>query len=723
MSRKKVRKMLSLLVAVIMVCLSMAVMGPVPVLAAGTTYYVDPVGGLDTNNGTSTGTPWKTMSKLNGRTFAAGDSILFKGGTTISGEFDIDDSGTSGSPITIGSYGTGRATVNAGNGNGIHWVNSAYIVVKDLVIYGSGVSTNRGSGVRIENNLGNNNRKTYVRVDNVTAYNFGFNAASPGNGDCFNGNGIYVGGNHASQKSGFSDVQITNCTAYNNQWCGIAVSGAWQSNPSTYCNTNVIIRNCVTYDNEGNSAYTGNWSGSGIFVNDTDTGTIERCVSYSNGANNPAGAPGGPYGIWLHSSKNVTIQYNESYDNTSAGADGGAWDFDAGCINCTLQYNYSHNNKAGLLIYVYPDAPWYNDNLTARYNIFENDGNTGAYAQVHLMNDGTTDTITNVHIYNNTFYQNSTANREIIYHRGASNVYNVYYRNNIFYSAGAKLLDIVGDNGRVYFQGNNYYSSGTFTISDDGSNYSSLSGWRTATSQEKNGSTNTGYSVNPQLTSPGNGGTIGNAYNLGNLSAYMLQSTSPMINAGLNLNSLFGVNPGSMDFYGNSIPYNTSYDIGAHEYSGGGGTITNLVTNPGFESNVGQDPDYWFTWSGNSGEDANYSEAYDPHGGSNHVSHYKDTTAYNVYTAQTITGLTNGYYTMKAWVKCSGGFTIAQMEAKDFGGTQVAVAIPTTSTYQQITLSNINVTNGQCTIGFWTDTGTTNSYEWIQVDDVEFYKQ
>lgn len=714
------RKWLSTVMVAFVVCLGMSVIGAVKVAAAGTTYYVDSINGVDSNNGTSTSTAWKTMSKLNGKTFVAGDSIFFKGGTTISGEFDINDSGTSGNVITIGSYGTGRATINAGNGDGIHWVNSGYLVVKDLIIYGSGTSTNRGSGVRIENSLGNYDRKSYVRVNNITAYNFGFDAANPGNSDCFNGNGIYVGGNHASQKSGFSDIQITNCTAYNNQWCGIAISGTWQSNPSTYCNTNVLVQNCVTYDNEGNSAYTGNWSGSGIFVNDTDTGTVERCSSYSNGANNPAAAPGGPYGIWLHSSKNVTIQYNESYDNTSAGADGGAWDFDAGCINCTLQYNYSHNNKAGLLIYVYPDAPWYNDNLVVRYNVFENDGNTGEYGQIHLMNDSVTDNITNVQIYNNVFYQNSTSSRKIIYHRGGANVYNVYYRNNIFYSDGAKLLDISGDNNRSYFQGNDYYSSGAFNISDDGANYDSLGAWRTATNQEKNGSTNTGYSINPLLTNPGNGGTIGNAYNLSSLIPYKLQSSSPMINAGLDLYGLFSINPGSVDYFGNSTPNNGSYDIGAHEFLAG---ITNLIVNPGFESNLGQDPTGWLTWSDNGGESANYSEAYTPYSGNNHLSHYKDETPFNMYTYQTRTGLTNGYYTLKAWVKSSGGFTAAQMEAKEFGGTQMNVSIPTTSTYQQITITNINVTNGQCTIGFWTDTGSANNYEWIQVDEVEFYKQ
>jgi hypothetical protein len=50
------------------------------------------------------------------------------------------------------------------------------------------------------------------------------------------------------------------------------------------------------------------------------------------------------------------------------------------------------------------------------------------------------------------------------------------------------------------------------------------------------------------------------------LPAYHLQSTSPMINAGLGLGLLFGLNPGVQDLYGNSIPQSGAYDIGANEY-------------------------------------------------------------------------------------------------------------------------------------------------------------
>ncbi len=49
------------------------------------------------------------------------------------------------------------------------------------------------------------------------------------------------------------------------------------------------------------------------------------------------------------------------------------------------------------------------------------------------------------------------------------------------------------------------------------------------------------------------------------LTAYKLQKDSPLIDGGLDLRSLFGIDPGRRDFYGNPIPSGTGFDIGAHE--------------------------------------------------------------------------------------------------------------------------------------------------------------
>ena len=63
-----------------------------------------------------------------------------------------------------------------------------------------------------------------------------------------------------------------------------------------------------------------------------------------------------------------------------------------------------------------------------------------------------------------------------------------------------------------------------------------------------------GHNVDPQLNSAGHGGTIGNADLLSTLTAYKLRSTSSLRSEGLNLITLFGIQPGTHDFYGNPLP-------------------------------------------------------------------------------------------------------------------------------------------------------------------------
>lgn len=83
----------------------------------GTNYYIKD-GGSDAAAGTSDGTAWGTITKVNSEwaagTFAAGDSILFKRGNTFYGTITVAESGTSGSPIVIGAYGSGDKPIVSG---------------------------------------------------------------------------------------------------------------------------------------------------------------------------------------------------------------------------------------------------------------------------------------------------------------------------------------------------------------------------------------------------------------------------------------------------------------------------------------------------------------------------------------------------------------------------------------------------------------------------------
>ena len=92
--------------------------------ASANTYYFS-ASGNDANTGTSTSTPWKTLSKFNSvfSSLSPGDNVLFNRGNVFYGSITIKKSGTSGSPITIGAYGTGANPVITGFTTVNAWTN------------------------------------------------------------------------------------------------------------------------------------------------------------------------------------------------------------------------------------------------------------------------------------------------------------------------------------------------------------------------------------------------------------------------------------------------------------------------------------------------------------------------------------------------------------------------------------------------------------------------
>lgn len=142
---------------------------------------------------------------------------------------------------------------------------------------------------------------------------------------------------------------------------------------------------------------------------------------------------------------------------------------------------------------------------------------------------------------------------------------------------------------------------------------------------------------------------------------------------------------------------------------------SNLITNPGLESGASQTPTGWSESGANV--DASKSETGNPHAGTYKATHWK-ASAYSVNTFQTKTGLANGTYTLRAWVMSGGGQTTAVMKAENCGGATQTLNIPTSSTWTQIAISNVNVSNGQCTVGF---SSVAAANQWLNFDDVEFF--
>src|SRR5688572_30083429 len=138
------------------------------------TYYVSPTG-QDHKNGTSPTTAWKTISKVNTKNLQAGDTVLFQGGATFSGSlvFDFNDKGTALAPVTIGSYGTGRATLRAGTGGGVSAQNVAGLTFRNLNFVGDGASVNTKDGLNFWNTLAGDVKLQHLYFDQIDVSGFG----------------------------------------------------------------------------------------------------------------------------------------------------------------------------------------------------------------------------------------------------------------------------------------------------------------------------------------------------------------------------------------------------------------------------------------------------------------------------------------------------------------------------------------------------------------------
>ena len=79
-----------------------------------TSYYVDSQIGSDSNNGTSSSSPWRTLAKVNSKSFSAGTHILLKRGDTWRETLSPSSSGEGGNPIVFDAYGTGAAPIISG---------------------------------------------------------------------------------------------------------------------------------------------------------------------------------------------------------------------------------------------------------------------------------------------------------------------------------------------------------------------------------------------------------------------------------------------------------------------------------------------------------------------------------------------------------------------------------------------------------------------------------
>ena len=483
------------------------------------------------------------------------------------GNLLITASGNAKAFITIGSYGTGPATILAGDSFGIRLLNCQYLNVHDLILAGSGVkpdgtTNNKEQGLDIFSNAkeGAPWKSIYVDKLAVSGFRDGIALHTP------------IG---TQDVVGYDDVRISNCTV---KECLVGGIYCWGSKRTTGKPWGLpagagVFTNCILSGSTIHDIY-GDPEGNPVIclpiqIFNATSFLVERCTIYDCGqAAKDLSQPGGVGGLVFLECEKSVAQFNECYRiATKLKMDGCAFDIDGGCSNCILQYNYSHDNEgSGFQTGFMIGGGLVRDNII-RYNISQNDAKKNPGASAGIMTWG----VQSGYVYNNTVYISAGIDGKkppafLGNTFGGQNGVTVF--NNIFVVAHDG--DIIYSNARSTFRNNCYYRvKGDFRVTYAGTGYTTLAAWQDATGQEKLDGAPVGFSVDPQLKAPGSGGDLGGAGKFASLKAYDLLPGSPLIGKSLDLNAVFHLAPSLRavrDFRGTPLPADAKRDLGALQH-------------------------------------------------------------------------------------------------------------------------------------------------------------
>ncbi|WP_447005937.1 glycoside hydrolase family 53 protein [Saccharothrix isguenensis] len=136
------------------------------------------------------------------------------------------------------------------------------------------------------------------------------------------------------------------------------------------------------------------------------------------------------------------------------------------------------------------------------------------------------------------------------------------------------------------------------------------------------------------------------------------------------------------------------------------------IANGGFESGTSG----WTTSSPNGTQAASFTEPGGRSGGYR-LSHWSS-SAYQVETTQTLTGLANGRFTARVWVRSGGGQVQSSVALRGCGGAEQRTHVPVSAGELWIQLAvTANVTGGRCTVVLSSNARAGN---WANFDDVRF---
>lgn len=506
------RRLYSLLAAIV-VAIATAMTYPASASSAttllATSYYVDC--SAATNGNGSQAQPWNILHPVNLTTFATGDKILFKRGTTCTGTLAPEGSGSSGAPIVVDTYGTGTKPIIAGNGatTAVFLHNQQYWEIRNLDITNTGVGAATRRGVFI--GLSNFGTANYFRLINLTIRNVNGNMAVRENG------GIVLWVDGTSVASKFNDVIIDGNDIRSVDRSGVFMWSNWNCRAPLNCAgllphtpwTNIRIRNNTVSDTGGD----------GIVLAHTNQAIVENNVAHD--INMRSAENNG--GIWTIHSDGGIYQFNEVYGVRRAPGsnDGMAFDIDDGSSAITYQYNYSHDNEGGFLMFCGCGEYGISSGVV-RYNVSQND-KSRIISAVGAQN---------AKVFNNTIYLGPGSTTKIVEELRASTF--IAFSNNIFYNLGTGGYGYPTTSASHYTWTNNVFY-----------------GYHPANEPVDPNK----ITANPLFASPGGAG-IGRS----TATAYRLNAGSPAIGTGVVI-----ANNGGRDFEGDAVSATLPPDIGAFE--------------------------------------------------------------------------------------------------------------------------------------------------------------
>ena len=491
------------------------------------TYYVDSQSGKDANNGTTTSTPWQTLTKINGTTFQAGDKILLKSGSSWSGQLLPKGSGSTGKPIIIDIYGgtvrpkiDGKGTVT----DALYLSGGEYWEINSLELTNDAAAAGTRRGAHVDNSKSGVVNHIYLK--NLWIHNIKGTVGTDADNTAKRTGGICIEGTTSNTR--VDDVLISDCIIDSVDETGIITSNTKMSsdvpNSSTWTKmrfTNLHIINNVIHDVSKNA----------MIIRLDDHGIIEHNTCYETATQTTGNT------MYTISSNGTTFQYNEGYHNRAGTSahDGCMYDADLRSMNIIFQYSYSHNNSHGLLWFYTVAA---DSGIICRYNISQND--SGYIIAVHQP-------FVTAYIYNNVFYCGSGVSPVIIDQTDKTG--QVFYFNNIIYNLSSTAT--FNPIGNITASNNVFFGYHPPKEPTDSSKLVS----------------------DPKLVSPGSAGLGWNT-----TTGYQIKAGSACIGSGIR-----SFNHPDIDFFGNPIPVDAPIDRGIYQYQTGTAIKDNLNADKSYQ--------------------------------------------------------------------------------------------------------------------------------------------